>query len=83
MGGPYECPGFARPVLPDPTAPRVDRVGTVGVAASLFWLVTSSEIEIDIGWLKLKKKGLGSREQVELGKEVIPALFSASPGGVP
>lgn len=39
--------------------------------------MTTADIDIDLGWFKLKKRGLSSEQQVELGKEVLPEFAKA------
>jgi hypothetical protein len=52
---------------------------SIGVSAAFLFLVVASEIEIDLDWFKLKKKGLSSKQQAGVAKEVLPSLF----GGLP
>ena len=48
---------------------------SVPIAAGMFYIAVVSELDIDLGWFKLKKKGLTAEQQVELGKKLLPEIF--------
>ena len=48
---------------------------SVPIAAGIFYIAVVSELDIDLGWFKLKKKGLTPEQQIELGKNLLPEIF--------
>ncbi len=51
----------------------------VPIAAGLFYICIVAGLDIDLGWLKLKKKGLPPNRQVELAKALLPDIFKGFP----
>lgn len=49
---------------------------SVPIAAGFFYIAVVSDLDLDLGWFKLKKKGLSAARQVELGKSLLPKIFS-------
>lgn len=53
---------------------------SVGVAIAMVYVAVSAELDIDLGWFKLKKKGLSSEQQMEVAKETLPEVAKAMTG---
>jgi hypothetical protein len=50
---------------------------SVGVAIALVYVAISSEIELDLGWIKIRKKGLNSEQQKEVAVKTLPEVAKA------
>lgn len=50
---------------------------SVPIAAGFFYIAVVSDLDIDLGWFKLKKEGLSAAQQVQLGKSLLPKIFGA------
>jgi hypothetical protein len=48
---------------------------SIPIAAGFFYIAVVSDLDLDLGWFKLKKKGLSAARQVELGKSLLPKIF--------
>ena len=48
---------------------------SIPIAAGLFYISVVSDLDIDLGWFKLKKKGLSPDKQLELAKALLPDIF--------
>jgi hypothetical protein len=46
------------------------------VAVGFFYLITVVEIDVDLGWIKVKKAGLPPEKQLELAKSIFPKFLS-------
>lgn len=59
---------------------------SIPIAAGFFYIAVVSDLDLDLGFFKLKKKGLSAARQVELGKSLLPKIFGdwlkAGTGGV-
>lgn len=48
---------------------------SIPIAAGFFYIAVVSDLDVDLGWFKIKKKGLSGARQVELGKSLLPKIF--------
>ncbi|MDF0666839.1 MAG: hypothetical protein P0119_12310 [Nitrospira sp.] len=48
---------------------------SIPIAAGFFYIAVVSDLDLDLGWFKIKKKGLPAARQVELGKSLLPKIF--------
>lgn len=48
---------------------------SIPIAAGLFYIAVVSELDVDLGWFKLRKPALSGERQVELGKSLLPKIF--------
>ena len=53
---------------------------SIGVAIAMVYVAVSSELDIDLGWFKLKKKGLSSEQQKEVVIKTLPEVAKAMTG---
>jgi hypothetical protein len=49
---------------------------SVPIAAGFFYIAVVSQLDLDLGWFRLKKEGLSGPRQVELAKSLLPKIFS-------
>ena len=68
----------------DPEIPAISVVDlgiiSAGVAIAMIYVAISSELDIDLGWFKLKKKGLSSEQQKEVATKTLPQVAKAIAG---
>ena len=50
---------------------------SVGVAVALVYVAVAGNIEIDLGWIKFKKKGLTAAQQKEVAVKTLPQVAKA------
>jgi len=53
---------------------------SAGVAIAMVYVAIASELDIDLGWFKLKKKGLSSEQQKEVAIKTLPQVAKAITG---